>query len=88
MSAFKLHGILAWFAVHKNHYGFYPYAKTIEVFKDQLKKYEISKGTIQFPIDKPIPLKFVKEIIQYRVKDNLEKMRIKNQKNKSLKSNT
>ena len=70
MPAFKLNGILVWFAAFKNHIGFYPKASAIEAFKKELSAYEISKGTIRFPLDKPIPLDLVRRIVQYRVKEN------------------
>jgi uncharacterized protein YdhG (YjbR/CyaY superfamily) len=70
MPAFKLNGILVWFAAHKNHIGFYPKTSAIETFKQELSDYEISKGTIRFPLDKPIPLDLVKKIVKYRVKEN------------------
>ena len=69
--AFKFHGMLLWFASFKNHYGLYPYSKTIQVFKDKLTGYEFTKGTIKFPLDKPIPVKLVMEIVRFRVKENL-----------------
>ena len=71
--AFKFHGMLLWFAAFKNHYGLYPYSKTIQVFKDKLTGYEVTKGTIKFPLDKPIPVKLVMEIVKFRVKESLDK---------------
>ena len=71
--AFKFHGMLLWFAAFKNHYGLYPYSKTIQVFKDTLTGYEFTKGTIKFPLNKPIPVKLVIEIVKFRIKENLDK---------------
>jgi uncharacterized protein YdhG (YjbR/CyaY superfamily) len=71
MPAFKLNGILVWFAAHKNHIGFYPRVSAIEAFKKELSGYEVSKGTVKFPLDKPIPLDLVKKIVKFRVKENL-----------------
>ena len=71
--AFKLNGLLVWFAGHKNHIGFYPRSSVIELFKKELAKYEPSKGTIQFPLDKPLPVGLITKIVKYRVKENLEK---------------
>ena len=71
--AFKFHGMLLWFAAFKNHYGLYPYSKTIQVFKDKLTGYEFTKGTIKFPLNKPIPVKLVMEIVKFRVKESLDK---------------
>ena len=73
MPAFKLNGILVWFAAFKNHIGFYPKTSAIEAFKKELSGYEISKGTIRFPLNKPVPFDLVKKIVRYRVKQNLGK---------------
>jgi uncharacterized protein YdhG (YjbR/CyaY superfamily) len=70
---FKLNGNLVHFAAFKNHLGFYPGAAGIEAFSDQLGGYETSKGTVQFPLDKPIPVKLITDIVKFRVKQNLEK---------------
>ncbi len=75
MPAFKLNGILCFYASHKFHIGFYPGSSlVIEIFEKELKKLKTSKGTIQFSMDKPIPKLIVKKIIRYRVKQNLEKL--------------
>lgn len=73
MPAFKQNGILVWFAAFKNHIGFFPTASGIEAFKEKLTKYQTSKGTIRFPIDEPIPFELVKEIVRFRIKQNLNK---------------
>lgn len=70
---FKYHGNLVHFAGYKNHIGFYPGASAVEIFKDEITEYKTSKGTIQFPIDKPIPLDLISKITAFRVKQNLEK---------------
>lgn len=70
---FKYYGNLVHFAGYKNHIGFYPGASAIEIFKDEITEYTTSKGTIQFPIDKPIPLDLISKITAFRVKQNLEK---------------
>jgi len=77
MPAYKYHGMLLYFAAHKNHFGLYPMAHTIEVFKKKLDKYETSKGTIQFPFGKALPLKLISEITKFRVRENLEKIKMK-----------
>ena len=71
MPTFKLNGVLVYFAAHKNHIGFYPTSSGIRAFKEQLSMYKQSKGTVQFPIDGPIPFDIVKEIVRFRVKENL-----------------
>ncbi len=73
MPAFRLNGVLVYFAAHKHHIGFYPTASGMRAFKDKLSLYKQSKGTVQFPIDEPIPLETVKEIVRFRVKENLAK---------------
>ncbi len=67
---FYLNGNLVHFAAYKNHIGFYPTSSGISAFQDQMRNYKISKGTIQFPLDKPIPLELVREIVAYRVREN------------------
>jgi uncharacterized protein YdhG (YjbR/CyaY superfamily) len=67
--AFKLNGILVWFAAFKNHIGFYPKASAIVSFKKKLSDYEVSKGTIRFRLDKPIPFDLVRKIVKHRVKE-------------------
>lgn len=69
---FRLNGNLVHFAAFKEHLGFYPGATGIEAFGDQLGKYHTSKGTVQFPLDKPIPVKLIADIVKFRVQQNLE----------------
>jgi len=73
MPAFKFHGVLVYFAAFKNHFGFYPTSSALKVFKKKLASYQTSKGTIKFPLDKPIPVKLVTEIVKFRVRENLDK---------------
>ena len=73
MPAFRLNGILVYFAAFKNHIGFYPTSSGIEAFKEQLSGYEVSKGTVRFPLNKPIPFDLVKKMVRFRVKENLSK---------------
>jgi uncharacterized protein YdhG (YjbR/CyaY superfamily) len=77
MPAFKLHSILVWFAAYKNHIGFYPHSSGIEVFKKELSGYKSAKGSVQFPLNKSLPLDLITEIVKYRVIENLEKVRLK-----------
>ena len=70
---FKLKGNLVHFAGYKNHIGFYPGAAGIETFKEKLSEYKLSKGTVQFPIDKPIPFNLISKIVDFRVKQNLSR---------------
>ena len=70
MPAFRLNGVLVWFAAFKNHVGFYPRVSAIEAFKDKLAVYETSKGTVKFPLTEPLPLGLIGEIVRFRVKEN------------------
>ncbi len=72
MPAFKQNGVLVWFAAFTKHISFFPKISGIEAFKEQLSPYQTSKGTIQFSIDEPIPLNLVKEIVKFRVKENMK----------------
>lgn len=71
--AFKLNGNLVWFAAFKNHIGFYPTASGIEAFKEKLVDYDVSKGTVRFPLNKSIPYDLITEIVRFRVQENLSK---------------
>jgi uncharacterized protein YdhG (YjbR/CyaY superfamily) len=75
MPAFKLNGNLVWFAAFKNHIGFYPIPSGIEAFKEEVSPYATGKGTLQFPLDKPIPYDLIEKIVTFRAKENLEKMK-------------
>jgi uncharacterized protein YdhG (YjbR/CyaY superfamily) len=80
MPTFTLKGILVHFAGHKNHIGFYPTPSGIEKFKDELSAYKGAKGSVQFPLDKPIPLDLIAEIVRFRVRENLQKAEAKKKK--------
>lgn len=73
MPTFYLHGNLVHFAAHKNHIGFYPAPSGIEAFKDELSAFKSSKGAVQFPITKPIPLELISKIVHFRVDENLKR---------------
>ena len=70
---YKLNGNLVHFAAFKDHISFFPTSSGIEAFKVKLKSYKTSKGTIRFPLDEPIPFDLIKEIVRFRVKENLSK---------------
>jgi uncharacterized protein YdhG (YjbR/CyaY superfamily) len=70
---FKQNGNLVHFAGYKNHIGFYPAPMGIEAFKEETARYEAGKGTLQFPIDKPLPLDLVSRIVKFRIEKNSEK---------------
>ena len=65
--AFKHKGVLVWFAAFANHCSLFPTASVIETFKSELKGFATSKGTIQFPTDKPLPAALVKKMVKVRV---------------------
>ncbi len=73
MPAFRQNGILVWFAAFKNHIGFFPKVSAVEAFKKELSDYSVSKGTIRFPLNKPIPADLIKKIVKYRVEENSSK---------------
>ncbi len=73
MPTFKLNGNLVHFAAWKNHIGFYPVPSGLVQFEKELKDYPKSKGAVQFPFDKPIPYELIKKIVEFRVKENLNK---------------
>jgi uncharacterized protein YdhG (YjbR/CyaY superfamily) len=75
MPTFKLNGNLVHFAAFKNHIGFYPTPSGIEAFKKGISAYKWAKGSVQFPINKPIPFDLVEKIVIFRVKENLKKKR-------------
>ena len=67
---YKHHGMLVGFAAFKNHCSFFVGTKNIETYKDELKSYGTSKGTIRFPVDKPLPGRLVKKLVKAHVADN------------------
>jgi uncharacterized protein YdhG (YjbR/CyaY superfamily) len=75
MPAYKLNGMLVYFAGYKNHIGFYATPTGHEAFKKELSVYKEGKGSVQFPHDKPLPLGLVGSIVKFRVKQNMEKMK-------------
>jgi uncharacterized protein YdhG (YjbR/CyaY superfamily) len=79
MPTFSQNGNLVHFAAFKNHIGFFPAPSGIENFKDELAKYKTSKGTVQFPLDEEIPMDLVREIVRFRLKENLAKSAKKKQ---------
>ena len=72
---FKYKGPLVWFAAFSNHCSLFPTASVIEAFKNELKGFSTSKGTIHFPTDKPLPTALVKKLVRARVAQNESKKR-------------
>jgi uncharacterized protein YdhG (YjbR/CyaY superfamily) len=64
---------LVHFSAYKSHVGFYPTSSGIEAFKKELSRFKTSKGTVQFPLDKPIPFDLVRKIVKFRVKETESK---------------
>jgi len=73
MPTFTLHGNLAYFAAFKTHIGFYPIPTGIEKFKKELAPYKQGKGSVQFPLDQPIPYGLISKIVKFRVQENMAK---------------
>ena len=73
--AFKHKGVLVWFAAFSDHCSLFPTAAVIEAFKNELKGFSTSKGTIHFPIDKPLPTQLIKKLVKARVAQNEGKKR-------------
>jgi len=70
---FTLHGNLVHFAAFKNHIGFYPTPTGIDEFEQELSVYKQGKGSVQFPLDKPMPLDLITRMVKFRIKKNSEK---------------
>lgn len=80
MPTFFLHGNLVHFAAFKNHIGFYPAPSAIDVFKNELSEYKGAKGSVQFPIEKPLPYELISEIVRFRVAENIKQAEDKKKK--------
>ena len=72
MPTFVLHGNLVHFAAYKNHIGFYPSPSGIVAFKNELSKYKGAKGSVQFPIEQPLPYDLISKIVKFRVAENIK----------------
>lgn len=78
MPAFKKNGMLVWFAAYLNHIGFYPGALAIATFKKELSIYKGAKGSVQFPLNQPLPLELITKIVKFKVAENSQKIKAKN----------
>ena len=81
MPTFYLHGNLVHFAAYKNHIGFYPAPSGISAFHEELSKYKGAKGSVQFPIDQPLPYELIRKIVKFRVAENIRLKEEKTKKN-------
>jgi uncharacterized protein YdhG (YjbR/CyaY superfamily) len=77
MPAFLWNGPVAYYAWYRRHIGFYPTGSPIPHFQEELKAYKTSRGAIQFPLDRPIPKSLVARIVKFKLKENLEKAKVK-----------
>jgi len=75
MPTFTFYGNLVYFAAWKNHIGFYPTSSATETFKHELSGYKGAKGTIQFPLQKPLPYELISKKVKFRVAENIKKSR-------------
>lgn len=73
MPTFYLNGNLVHFAAYSKHIGFYPTPSGIEAFKSELSKYKSAKGSVQFPMEEPLPIELIKKIVKFRVEESLKK---------------
>lgn len=73
MPAYKIHSVLVYFAGYKSHIGFYPTGDGIKAFENQFEKYKWSKGAVQFPLDRKLPVKLITAMVKYRIKADSEK---------------
>ncbi|WP_443944916.1 iron chaperone [Pedobacter sp. AW1-32] len=74
MPAYKLKHVLVYFAGYKNHIGFYPTGSGIDAFTQEFTDYKWSKGAVQFPLDKPLPLDLVARITKFKAEIDVEEM--------------
>jgi uncharacterized protein YdhG (YjbR/CyaY superfamily) len=75
MPAFSYRRILIMFAAFKHHIGFYPTASAVRAFANDLSKFATAKGSIQFPLEKPLPLPLIRKITAFRIRESIEKDR-------------
>jgi len=80
MPAYKYKGVLVYFGGYAHHIGFYPTGSGIEHFKKEIAGYKSSKGTVQFPLDAPLPVQLVKDIVAFRMLENEAKAERKKKK--------
>lgn len=84
---FKLNGNLVHFSGYKNHIGFYPGGAGIKAFEKEISIYKSAKGSVQFPINQPLPLDLISKITKFRVIQNLDKAKTKKTGNKKAEEN-
>jgi uncharacterized protein YdhG (YjbR/CyaY superfamily) len=82
MPAYKLDGMLVYFAGYEKHIGFYPMPSAIAAFRKEIAGYKSAKGSVQFPVDKPLPVKLITAMVKFRVQENLAKAKAKKKSDK------
>lgn len=82
MPAYRMGEILVYFAGYKNHIGFYPTSSAIDAFRSELSEYTFGRGSIRFPLDKPVPYNLIAEIVRFRVAETAMKKSLKRDKKK------
>jgi len=80
MPAFRQNGMLVYFAAFKHHIGFYPAPAGIEAFRNELSAYKGSKGSVHFPLDKPLPVELISNIVAFRLSENRQKALLRKKK--------
>ncbi|OJU15497.1 MAG: hypothetical protein BGN88_07515 [Clostridiales bacterium 43-6] len=80
MPTFYLYGNLVHFAAFQKHIGFYPAPSGVEAFREELSGYKNAKGSVQFPLDQPVPYDLIRKIVLYRVEENTKAQKEKNKK--------
>ena len=80
MPAYKMNGMLVYFAGYKKHVGFYPTSSGIREFNHEFKDYKWSKGAVQFPLDEPLPIKLIQRMVKFRLQEDAERATAKKKK--------
>jgi uncharacterized protein YdhG (YjbR/CyaY superfamily) len=75
--AFRCHGMLVWYAAFKSHIGFYPGVACVKAFRHELAAYKVAKGSVQFPIDRPLPLDIIAKMVAFKLDQNVRHAREK-----------
>lgn len=82
MPAYKYKGVLVYFAGYEKHIGFYPMPSAITKFKKEFSVYKSAKGSVQFPLDEPLPVKLIEAVLKFRVRENETALELKAKKKK------
>jgi uncharacterized protein YdhG (YjbR/CyaY superfamily) len=82
MPAYKYRGMLVYYAAYEKHIGFYPMPSAITKFKKEFSVYKSAKGSVQFPLNEPLPLKLIEEVLKFRTKENEQATELKAKKKK------